>query len=201
LARCGDGDGAQAATGGRGWVVATEGRCKRPESCEGEGRDGGRGDGDVLDTRQGGQTATGPSARERTVAGSRGGGRGRGHGRAAHMSSGGRRDGRAAEVAEGAAAAAGRAPGPGEVGGALRACGGSGGGALEETDEQARLISERRRQHSGVWRRRGDRAGAASYTAARRGKALADMMGETSCLRTVAELAPRGAMAGAAVAA
>ena len=172
-------------------MVATEGRCKRPESCEGEGRDGGRGDGDVLDTRQGGQTATGPSARERTVAGSRGGGRGRGHGRAAHMSSGGRRDGRAAEVAEG----------PGELGGALRACGGSGGGALEETDEQARLISERRRQHSGVWRRRGDRAGAASYTAARRGKALADAMGETSCLRTVAELAPRGAMVAAAAAA
>ena len=47
----------------------------------------------------------------------------------------------------------------------------------------------------------GDRAGAASYTAARRGKALADAMGETSCLRTVAELAPRGAMVAAAAAA
>ena len=29
-------------------MVATEGRCKRPESCEGEG-----GDGDVLDTAAG----------------------------------------------------------------------------------------------------------------------------------------------------
>jgi len=61
-----------------------------------------------------------------------------------------------------------------------------------------------RAQEAAQWRvaeEGGDRAGAASYTAARRGKALADAMGETSCLRTVAELAPRGAMVAAAAAA
>jgi hypothetical protein len=200
LARCGDRDGAQAATGGCGWVVATEGRCKRPESCEGEGRDGGRGDGNVLDTRRGGETATGPSARERTVAGGRGGGRGRCHGRAAHMSSGGRRDGTAAVGAEGAAAAAAHAPVPGEVGGALRACGGSGGGALEET-ESRRGSSTSAGGSTVACGGGGGTAGRGSYTAARRVKALADAMGDTRRLRTVAELAPCGAIAGAAVAA
>jgi len=119
--------GAQAATGGRGREVATEGRRRnRRESREGAEGDGGGGDGVVMDTLQGGETATRPGAREHTATGGRGGGRGWGHGRAAHMargaaarrkrwrgrlgrsrvtqSGGGRKEhGRAAEAAEGAA--------------------------------------------------------------------------------------------------
>ena len=193
--------GAQAATGGRGREVATEGRRrKRRESSEGADGDGGGGDGVVRDTMQGGKTATGPDARERTATTGRGGGRGRCHGRAEHMargaaarrkrrrgrldrsrvtqSGGGRREhGRAAEAAEGAAVAAARAPGLASVEERYQRVAGVGGRARGDTDEWAGRTSERRRRHSCVWRRRGDRAGAASYTAARRSKALADAMG------------------------
>ena len=74
--------------------MATEGRRrKRRQSREGADGDGGGGDGVVLYTMQGGKTATGPDARQRTATTGRGGGtwpvprmrgaHGKGRGRAA----------------------------------------------------------------------------------------------------------------------